>query len=132
MGNNKSYLKIKNNSHFLGIIFLYNNEYKKIIIVTHPDNSFTYVNLSSEQEYNNYGNYYIYDGDMQKLNKILIEFNPYYDHKNILFSRLITECNLEKCEIFWKRMSIFMRRFYLIKLKKENNQSKKKIENNFL
>ena len=106
MGSSYSYLKIKVLDCTMGIIINNNdNTYIKILLaVGHPINSHKTISDSNYTEYNNYGDWYYYDGDINKLKNILSNFNPKNDNIKFLVSRLTTECNLDKYYRIWDKI----------------------------
>lgn len=103
MGSNYSYLKIKVTDYTAGFVFEIDDEYKKIIIAAgHPDKSFNDSRNTNKNEYYNYGDWYYYDGDAEKLDEILTDFDPKKEKIDFLIARLKTECNLEEYQSTWQ------------------------------
>lgn len=99
MGGTHSSVRIKTTNYSIGFILYYDNSYKKIVITcANGENAATSISGTTIYEFNNYGEEFTYDGDTQKLYNILANFNPRIDTPQILFSRLCTECDLQKYE----------------------------------
>lgn len=104
MGITGSYLKIKPSTHgyALGFIFEHGQRYVKVIVAAgHPDNAFMSETQSTKQEYDSYGDWYLYNGDSDKLHAALTSFRPKNDAVRALISRLEVECELKKYESTW-------------------------------
>lgn len=102
MGGNYSYLKIKVTDYTAGFIFEIDEKYKKIVIAAgHPDKSFNDSKTVKEKDYNNYGDWYYYDGRAKQLNRVLGDFDPKKEKIDFLIARLKTECNLEEYRSTW-------------------------------
>jgi hypothetical protein len=105
MGSSYSYLKIRlpNGSRTIGFIFYHNNLYKKYVITAgngaNSSNTLEYIDRSY---YEIYGDYYYYDGNAIKLDKILSNYDPKYMDTKELVNKLTVECNLEKYESTWE------------------------------
>ena len=101
MGN--YYMKIKTTDHTACFIYKHSDVYKKTTIAAgHPDNSFNTTCSTNYATYNNYGNWFTYNGESDTLHRILTGYDPKTDHVGFLLSRLKTECDMEEYTYTWK------------------------------
>ncbi len=103
MGSSNSYLKIKVTENIVGIVFKYGDAsyYKQTICVGRPEKSYNQQEKVTSRQYDNYGEWYIYDGNYKKLDTILLEFKPKEEPVDQLIDKLETHCNLKKYESTW-------------------------------
>ena len=109
MGGSYSYIKMKVNDHtacfVYGIPYTFSTTYCQRTISCH-ENKFNKYKLCDWNYYKTYsGDEYYFDGDFQRLDNILKDFDPKTESIEFLKNRLETECDLQKYKKIWERIN---------------------------
>lgn len=102
MGNN--YVKMSVDDCALGVAFQHNNKYLlyTICISGRKETTFKKKENISYQRYNNYGDWYEFNGKTDKLEEILADYDPVFESIIFLKSRFKVECEFKAYKTTWE------------------------------
>ncbi len=100
MGN--SYVKIKKTEWTISFIYWKDNQYNKVIISAHPDNTFNHSLVVNRACYRSYGDWYTFDGNVNRLHNTITTFQPTERNLTFLPDLLVTHCDVVPYSTLWE------------------------------